>query len=185
MEIMRNNLAKDMILLTKLIFKFNQFNIKNVKNKSYSNNLRIVLFTIFIILFKTNVYAQIDNDEQVYYAKKEILIFKDKDTNKEISEVVIAKNITIIYDKIFKNISMFFISDEGNKGRIILTFIKYSGNKNRSDEMVMTDLSNNTWFVQFDPTKYKVLFMWPYRNPTINGMEFYNLIENISTTKNW
>lgn len=157
--------------------------MKKYENRTLTKS-RSLLLICFIIL-NVNLYAQTDSDEKTFYAKKEILTFNNKETKELVSEVVVAKNITILYDETFKKISLYFISDDGSNGRIILSFIQYSGNTIRPDEMIMIDRTNNKWYIQFDPYKDKVFFMWPYDNTIVNGMTFFNKIENISATKNW
>ena len=51
--------------------------------------------------------------------------------------------------------------------------------------MIMIDKSNNKYYVQFDPIECKCLYLYPYNNPTVNGMTYFFEITDISTTKNW
>ncbi len=153
--------------------------------KAYLNKL--LFLTICLILFNNHfVHAQ---DEKVYYAKKEIMVFNDKATGEVVNEIVSAKNITIQYDETFKKISLYFISEDGSNGRLILSFIQYSRsaitNKIRLNEMIMIDKSNNKWYVQFDPLKDKCLYLFPYDKPIVNGMTYFIKITDISITKNW
>ncbi|NDC30547.1 MAG: hypothetical protein EBZ58_06345, partial [Bacteroidetes bacterium] len=142
-------------------------------NNAFSLTINKILFlTICLILFKSHfVCAQ---DEKTYYAKKEIIVYKDKETNKVVNEIVMAKNIAIEYDETFKKISLYFISEDGSNGKIRLTFIQYSRsaitNEIRKHEMIMIDKSNNKYYVQFDPIECKCLYLYPYNNPTVNGM---------------
>jgi hypothetical protein len=156
---------------------------KNKKKRLY----RIIFFTICLTYINLNVVCA--QDEKTYYAKKEITVYKDKVTQEVVNEIVTAKNITIEYDEIFKKISLYFIQSDGSNGRIVLSFIQYSRsaitNEIRQHEMVMIDRTNNKWYVQFDPLKDKCLLLYPFDNPTVNGMTFFIKIKDISTLKNW
>jgi hypothetical protein len=146
----------------------------------------IVVSAIFFVFSIKHANAQ---DEKTFYAKQYVMVFCDAKTHAVEAEVVTGKNITIYYDETFKKIQMYFTTEEGTPGRQILTFRGYSKipitNEINYNEMIMIDGTNTMWYVSFDPTNKKNLFLHPIEEKVVNGLVFFVKILNIDTKRSW
>lgn len=146
----------------------------------------IAVSAILFLLSIKHVNAQ---DEKTFYAKQYVMVFCDAKTHAVETEVVTGKNITIYFDETFKKIQMYFTTDEGTQGRQILNFRGYSKNPITNEinynEMIMIDGTNTMWYVSFDPTNRKNLFLHPVEEKIVNGLVFYVKIINIDTKRSW
>lgn len=149
---------------------------------------KIGLLIALIILTANSILYSQDKDVKTYYAKTYIAVFKDIKTKEHIEDVIMGKNITIYYDEILKNISIYYTSREGNSEKVTLSYITKSKHPitdvPHESEVIMSDKFNNIFYISFDPFKTKSLYQFPKKNET-EGMEVFLKITGISTIKNW
>ena len=146
-----------------------------------------LLIVLTIIALSTRLYSQ-DKDVKVYYAKTYIGVFKDIKTKEHIEDVIVGKNVTIYYDEVLRNISIYYTGREGNAERQILTYITKSKdpitNIPHESEVIMSDKFNNIFYVSLDPFKTKSFYQFPEKNE-MEGMEYFLKITGITTVKTW
>jgi hypothetical protein len=144
--------------------------------------------TIILFFASLNLLHSQDKDVKTYYAKKYVIIWSDMKTDEFIEESIMGKNVTIYYDEVMKNISIYFTGREGASERVVLTYITKSNNPitniPHESEVIMSDKFNNIFYVSLDPFKTKSLYQFPQKNK-MEGMTYFMKITEISIEKNW